>query len=174
MDPSSAAGGDNTISSSSAVVRTAETSSSTKKSFSSARCSQRCDCCPYLDKSVGELDVPSMDNNASVRDFVSKLVKNGSDKGFMHQKKYQKLMEPIIEEQELPILGQQGEEDDSIDMVDYDGNDTEEVNQAGRVRGYIQGAILALATPSLEHERMDVVIPVHGSQLEVENMHEDM
>jgi hypothetical protein len=79
-----------------------------------------------LDKSVGELDVPSisMDNNASFRNFVSTPVKNGSDKGFMHQKKYQKLMEPIIEEQEVPSPDQQDGGDGSIDMVDYDSSDT--------------------------------------------------
>jgi hypothetical protein len=81
-----------------------------------------------LDKYVGGLEDPSMDNNASFMDFVSKLFKSGSDKGFMHQKKYQKLMEPILEEQEQPIYEQQGGGDGSIDMVDYDSSDTEEVN----------------------------------------------
>jgi hypothetical protein len=128
-----------------------------------------------LDKYVGGLEDPSMDNNASFMDFVSKLFKSGSDKGFMHQKKYQKLMEPILEEQEQPIYEQQGGGDGSIDMVDYDSSDTEEVNQAGHEEGeYIHGAVLALAAPSLEHERMDVVIPVDGSQPEVENMQENM
>jgi hypothetical protein len=39
---------------------------------------------------------------------------------------------------------------------------------------FIQGAILGLVVPSLEHERTTVVIPVHGSEPEVENMQEDM
>jgi hypothetical protein len=43
-----------------------------------------------------------------------------------------------------------------------------------RKGGFIEGAILGLAAPSLEHERMAVVIPVDGSQPEVENMQEDM
>jgi hypothetical protein len=79
---------------------------------------------PSMDKTPGDLDIPSMDTNASFKDFFSKLIKNGSDKGFMHQKKYQNMIEPIIEEQEGPNLDQQGEEDGLIDMVDYEGSDT--------------------------------------------------
>jgi hypothetical protein len=83
-----------------------------------------------LDNLIGESDVPSMDDNGSFRDFVTTLVKNESDKGFMHQKKYHKLMEPIIEEHEVPFPGQQDRGDGSIDMVDYDSTDTDEDNQA--------------------------------------------
>jgi hypothetical protein len=64
-------------------------------------------------------DVPATDNNESFRKFLDTLTKNGSDKIFMHQKKYQKVMEPIIEEQEVPVPGQQGGENDNMDMVDY-------------------------------------------------------
>jgi hypothetical protein len=68
-----------------------------------------------------------MSNDASFRDFMSKLVKSGSDKVFTHQKKYQKMMEPIIEEQVQPVHG--NIDDGSIDMVDYDGSDNEEDQQ---------------------------------------------
>jgi hypothetical protein len=90
-----------------------------------------------LDNLIGELDVPSMDNNGSFRNFVTTLVKNGSDKGFTHQKKYQKLMEPIIEEHEVPFPGQHDRGDGSIDMVDYDSTDTDEDNQARQGGGSI-------------------------------------
>jgi hypothetical protein len=79
--------------------------------------------------SVGDLDIPSMDNNASFRKFLGTLARNGSDKGFMHQKKYQKIMEPIIEEQELPLPEQHDREDENLDMVDYGSTGEEDGNQ---------------------------------------------
>ncbi|KAM0848928.1 hypothetical protein ACQ4PT_054064 [Festuca glaucescens] len=119
------------------------------------------------------VELPSMSNDASFRDFMSKLVKSGSDKGFMHQKKYQKMMEPILEEQAQPV--QDNNDDGSIDMVDYDSSDNEEgLQEEEEEVEHIQGAILALGVPSLEHERTTVVIPVDGSQPEAENLQEDM
>jgi hypothetical protein len=115
-----------------------------------------------------------MDNNASFRKFLGTQARNGSDKGFMHQKKYQKIMEPIIEEQELPPPEQHDREDENLDMVDYGSSGEEDENQDEQEGAFIEGAILGLAAPSLEHERMAVVIPVDGSQPEVENMQEDM
>jgi hypothetical protein len=91
----------------------------------------------------------------------------------MHQKKYQKMMEPILEEKVQPV--QDNNEDCSIDMVDYESSDNEEVLQEEQEVGeHIQGAILALSAPSLEHEHTDVVIPVDGSQPEAEKLQEDM
>jgi hypothetical protein len=114
-----------------------------------------------------------MSNDASFRDFMSKLVKSGSDKDFMHHKKYQSMMEPIIEEQVQPV--HENNDDGSIDMVDYDGSDNEEDRQEEEQDVEdIQGVILALGAPSLEHECTSVVIPVDGSQPEAENFQEDM
>jgi hypothetical protein len=60
-------------------------------------------------------------------------------------------------------------------MVDYDGNDNDEGLQEGEEEvEHVQGVILALGAPSLEHECTSVVIPVDGSQPEVENLQEDM
>ncbi|KAM0822576.1 hypothetical protein ACQ4PT_071412 [Festuca glaucescens] len=119
------------------------------------------------------VELPPMSNDASFRDFMSKLVKSGSDKGFMHQKKYQKMMEPILEEQAQPV--QDNNDDGSIDMVDYDSSDNEGgLQEEEEEVEHIQGATLALGVPSLEHERTTVVIPVDGSQPEAENLQEDM
>jgi hypothetical protein len=67
-----------------------------------------------------------MDNSTSLRKFLGTLTRNGSDKGFMNQKKYQKLMDPIIEEQEVPPPEQHDGEEKNLDMVDYGSNGEED------------------------------------------------
>lgn len=125
MGPQDAAVGTNTGSSSAAKVRIVE---SVNQSLSLPPLQDvHKDVIATLaqEKSVEGLEIPSMNNDAGFRDFISKLVKSGSDKGFMHQKKYQKLMEPILEEQEQPI--QDNQDGGSIDMVDYESSDSEEI-----------------------------------------------
>jgi hypothetical protein len=75
-------------------------------------------------------DIPVPENNESFRKFLDTLTKNGSDKVFMHQKTYQRVMEPIIEDQEMHVPEQQDGVNDNLDMVDY-GSSGEEASEQG-------------------------------------------
>jgi hypothetical protein len=119
--------------------------------------------------------IPVPDNNESFKKFLDTLTKNGSDKVYMHQKTYQKAMEPIIEDQEMPAPEHQGGDDDNLDMVDYKSSGDEAVEQGEEEEGeFVQGVIMGLVAPSLEHERTAVVIPMDGPQPELEQMQDEM
>jgi hypothetical protein len=97
--------------------------------------------------------------------FVQNLAESGSDKGFFIQKQYAQFMEPIAENAAAEQDNSEGE------RVDLEGSDSNEdsANQSSEGSGqqYVMG-VLALAAPSLEHERAAVVIPAEGPTVDVD------
>jgi hypothetical protein len=104
----------------------------------------------------------------SFKKFVGELASSNSDKSFHLRKQFGHFLPPIVEN-----VAENEPLDD--EQVDY-GDDTEsdESNQATDMPFIEPGSgILALAAPSPRHERHAVVIPVDGSQPEVECTQED-
>ncbi|KAK1653547.1 hypothetical protein QYE76_071352 [Lolium multiflorum] len=98
----------------------------------------------------------------SYTQFLHTLVKSGSDKAFMIQKKYKKELGPILEAV--------NEEDFSEEQVDYDTTDSESVATSERYINPGQG-VMALAVPSLQ-ERVTAVLPADGSQPKIDGTQE--
>jgi hypothetical protein len=107
-------------------------------------------------------------NDPSFRKFISELASSNSDKSFHLKKQFGHFLPPIVE-------NVAENEDMNDELVDYE-SDTEsgESSQASDMP-FIEPCrgMLALAAPSLRHEHTAVVIPVDGSQPEVECTQEE-
>ncbi|KAK1629424.1 hypothetical protein QYE76_003739 [Lolium multiflorum] len=107
-------------------------------------------------------------NDPSFRKFISELASSNSNKSFHLKKQFSHFLPPIVE-------NVAENEDLNDEQVDYE-NDTEsgESSQATDMPFIEPGSgILALVVPSLRHEHTAVVIPVDGSQPEVECTQEE-
>ncbi|KAK1620803.1 hypothetical protein QYE76_026320 [Lolium multiflorum] len=101
----------------------------------------------------------------SYKQFLTSLARSDSDKAFTIQKEYKHLLDPIDENMNEDI-------GPSDELVDYDSSDN---SQASDTPYLTQGqGILALAAPSLRDERTAVVIPVDGSQPELDSQEEPL
>jgi hypothetical protein len=107
-------------------------------------------------------------NDPSFRKFISELASSNSDKSFHPKKQFGHFLPPIVE-------NVAENEDMNDEQVDYgSGTESGESSQASDMPFIDPGhGILALAAPSLRHERTAVVIPVDGSQPEVECTQEE-
>ncbi|KAK1643266.1 hypothetical protein QYE76_061071 [Lolium multiflorum] len=101
----------------------------------------------------------------SYKQFLTSLARSGSDKAFTIQKEYKHLLDPIDENMNEDI-------GPSDELVDYDSSDNSQTSDTPYLT---QGqGILALAAPSLRDERTAVVIPVDGSQPELDSQEEPL
>jgi hypothetical protein len=120
-------------------------------------------------QSNSDNDVLAQHNDPSFKNFINGLASSNSDKSFHLKRQFGHILPPIEEN----VAENDGLPDEQVDYGS--GTESVESSQASDMPFINPGqGFLALAAPSLRHEHTVVVIPVDGSQPEVECTQEEL